>query len=85
MLRDRFLSRSQWEKKLRKVGAQPLEGKGKLNTAEWWHLPKGAPFTVPVEDETGRADFWAIKTLCDQLAAPRIFKALSPSDDDDEG
>lgn len=70
----RFLSRSQWEKILRGVGAQPLQGKGALNSAEWWHVPGKPPFTVPIEDETGRCDFWAIQKLREQLGGPMRFK-----------
>ena len=65
MIRSRWLSRAQWEKKLRQIGAEPLVGTGRLNTAEWWKRPNKPPFTVPVEDD-GRADFWAIDRLCKQ-------------------
>jgi len=48
----RFLQRSEWEPELRFYGCKPLEGKGKLNTAEWWRMPWQAyPFTVPVESD----------------------------------
>jgi hypothetical protein len=59
----RWLTRAQWERKLRRHGFQPLEGKGSLNTAEWWRRPGEFPVTVPVEPD-GRADFWAIQKLC---------------------
>ena len=68
MLFGRYLSRAQWEKKLRAHGAEPLSGKGRLNTAEWWRVPGRAPFTVPIEG-AGRAEFWAIQKLCDQINA----------------
>ena len=83
MIRDRFLRRDQWEKRLREIGAEPLEGKGGLNTAEWWHLPVGAPFTVPVEHD-GRCDFWALQKLCEDLTGPRLFKGPLHPDDEDE-
>jgi hypothetical protein len=34
---------------LRDFGAKPLEGKGPLNTAEWWRTPWGIPFVVPID------------------------------------
>lgn len=73
MIPGRFLHRSQWEKRLRDAGAVPAEGLGRLNTAEWWRVPGKPPFTVPVEDEAGRCDFWAIQKLCEQIAGPRLF------------
>lgn len=63
MIGHKFLSRPQWEEKLRNIGAEPLPGKGSLNSAEWWRLPGKPPFTVPVEDD-GRCEFWAIQKLC---------------------
>jgi hypothetical protein len=69
VIRDKFLSRSQWEKKLRDIGAEPLAGKGPLNTAEWWRVPDKTPFTVPIEDD-GRCDFWAIHRICKEQGGP---------------
>lgn len=66
MIRDRFLERTEWEAKLRRWRCEPLAGKTRLNTAEWWKGPHGYPFTVPIEDEDGRCDFWAIQKLCEQ-------------------
>ena len=66
MIRDRWLTRTQWERKLRGLGAEPLAGKGVLNSAEWWKMAGRPPFTVPVEED-GRADFWAIQKLCKSL------------------
>jgi hypothetical protein len=66
MLLNRPLSRPQWESKLRSLGASPLEGKTALNSAEWWVVPGGIPFTVPVEDD-GSCDFWAIQKICRKL------------------
>jgi hypothetical protein len=48
---------------LRGAGFRPLEGKTKLNTAEWWIGDRG-PFTVPVEKD-GTSDYWRIQRLCD--------------------
>jgi hypothetical protein len=62
MIGDKFLSRSKWEKKLRSIGAIPLDRKGKLNTAEWWRVPGKPPFTVPIEDD-GKCEFWAIQRI----------------------
>lgn len=63
------ISRSQWEKKLRSLGCVPLEGKGHLNTAEWWKDPTGYPFTVPVDNEKGDCDYWAVQRICKLLGA----------------
>ncbi len=54
-------------------GCEPLPGKGRLNTAEWWCRPsKGPPFTVPVEED-GRSDFRAIQRICDAFRdVPRL-------------
>ena len=50
MIAVRFVAREEWEAELRFYGCKPLEGKGKLNTAEWWRTPwQPYPFTVPVE------------------------------------
>jgi hypothetical protein len=46
-----MLPRAEWEAELRFYGCKPLEGKGRLNTAELWQMPwQGWPFTVNVED-----------------------------------
>jgi len=46
----RFVSREEWEAELRRLGCKPLEGKGPLNTAEWWRMPWWPHiFTVPIE------------------------------------
>jgi hypothetical protein len=58
----RFLHRGEWERRLRRYGCHRLEGKGKLNTAEWWQMPWGTPFTVSIEDD-GRCDEWAIQRV----------------------
>lgn len=63
MIANRFLSRPQWESKLRKAGAIPLEGAGPLNTAEWWRVPGKSPFTVPIEDDQS-CEFWALQRIC---------------------
>lgn len=57
----RFLSRAEWEAKLRRMGCRPLEGLGPLNSAEWWKGPRGV-FVVPVEDD-GTCDFWRIARI----------------------
>lgn len=52
MISHRFLSREEWEAELRFYGCKPLQGLGRLNTAEWWRMPwQSYPFTVPVEDD----------------------------------
>ena len=58
-----LVPREEWEEALRDHGCEPLEGKGPLNTAEWWRMPWGGyPFTVSV-DEEGRCDSWALNRL----------------------
>jgi hypothetical protein len=76
MISVRFLHREEWEAKLRGYGCKPLEGKGRLNTAELWQMPWGGyPFTVPIEDD-GRCDEWAIRRLIADIvkAAPEGWK-----------
>jgi len=58
----RFLARSEWEPKLRAIGAEPMAGKTPLNTAEWWRRPGHPPFTVPIERD-GQCDFWAFRRI----------------------
>jgi hypothetical protein len=46
----RLLTRAEWEEELRYYGCNPLEGKGRLNTAELWQMPwERWPFTVALE------------------------------------
>jgi hypothetical protein len=46
----RLIPREEWEAELRHYGCRPLQGKTKLNTAEWWRMPwQDYPFTVPVQ------------------------------------
>jgi hypothetical protein len=66
MIGSRFIPRAVWEPKLRALGCVPLEGTGRLNTAEWWRQESGYPFTVPVEQD-GSCDFWAFQKLRQQL------------------
>lgn len=49
---------------LREIGAEPLQGKGPLNTAEWWRVVGEGrlPFTVPI-DSQGRCDLWAFRRI----------------------
>jgi hypothetical protein len=77
VIANRLLSRSEWEAKLHRRGCKPLPGKGKLNTAEWWQCPNGAPFTVPIEGEDDRCEFWALQHLCDDMG-------LTPKDANDD-
>lgn len=56
------LPRSVWEGKLRRWACRPMDGKGRLNTAEWW-IGKNGPFTVPI-DEDGTCEFWALQMIC---------------------
>jgi hypothetical protein len=68
----RLLDRPAWDEVLRDFGARPLEGKGPLNTAEWWRTPWATPFVLPI-DEEGRClheDLW-------RLVAD-IFRATPP-------
>lgn len=67
---EKFLPRATWEAKLRRRGCKPLEGAGKLNTAEFWQGPnRGYPLSVPVEDD-GTCEFWALQRVCDDLSKP---------------
>jgi hypothetical protein len=68
VIATRLLSREQWEAKLRQWQCRPLEGKGHLNTAEWWVGPKG-PFTVPVEGDD-RCELWALQRICRDFGYP---------------
>jgi hypothetical protein len=62
MIGVRILQRDEWERRLRHYKCEPLAGKGKLNTAEWWKAPWGRPFIVPIESD-GCCDEWAIQRL----------------------
>jgi hypothetical protein len=62
MITVRFLHRDEWEARLRAYSCEPLEGKGPLNTIEWWRTSWNYPFTVPIESD-GRCDEWAIHRL----------------------
>jgi len=44
-------------------------GKGSLNTAEWW-IGKNGPFTVPIEGEDDRCEFWALQLICSDNGFP---------------
>jgi len=68
VIANRLLSRVDWEAKLRRWHCRPLEGKGPLNTAEWWTGP-GGPFTVPTEGED-QCEFWALQRLCRVFGLP---------------
>jgi len=81
------MSREAWEAELRSYGCKPLEGKGALNTAEWWQYPWGQPFTVPCDDD-GICDQWAFLRVITDMAkcAPRDWtfpkKPKPPADPD---
>jgi hypothetical protein len=66
-----MLPREAWEKKLRAKHNKPLEGRGPLNTAEWWITPWKHVFTVPIETEDERCDMWAIERLIADLERSR--------------
>jgi hypothetical protein len=71
-----FLSRPEWEATLKAFGCKPLEGKGRLNTAEWWQLPWGGyPFVVPIEVD-GRCAKRALNLLLQSIVskAPTGFE-----------
>jgi hypothetical protein len=72
----RFISRAQVEARLRSYDCSPLEGKGPLNTANWWRWPWGGPpFVLPL-DEGGVMDEWAFQRLLADMArlAPPNWK-----------
>jgi hypothetical protein len=62
MIATRFLHRNEWEARLVGYGCKALKDKGPLNSAEWWQMPWGSPFTVPIEED-GRCDEWAIQRI----------------------
>jgi hypothetical protein len=64
VIANRLLNRAEWEAKLRLWKCKPLEGKGLLNTAEWWIGVRGGPFTVPVEGDD-QCEFWALHRICE--------------------
>lgn len=66
-----MLPREAWDAMLRKQGHKPLEGKGPLNSAEWWITPWKHVFTVPIETEDERCDKWAIERLLEVLERSR--------------
>jgi hypothetical protein len=68
MISVRFLHRDEWEARLRHYECQPLRGKGPLNTAEWWQMPWGRPFTVPV-DTDGRCEERAFQRVILDIVA----------------
>lgn len=81
----RRISIEEARKKLRSYGCTPLEGKGRLNTAEWWRWPwGGAPFILAVEDDEW-VDLWAYQQLIADLAklAPSDWVFPDPDDSED--
>ena len=63
MIAVRVLPREAWEARLRRYKCEPLPGKGPLNSAEWWQMPWGTPFTVPVDGDGA----------CHELALQRVI------------
>ncbi len=47
----RRFSPEEWRPKLERYRARPIQGKTKLNTAEWWRTDWNYLFTVPVDAE----------------------------------
>jgi len=63
----RVIPRAEAIAKLRSYGCEPLQGKGSLNTAEWWRWPwGGAPFLLSCEGET--VDAWVMQKLIADMA-----------------
>jgi hypothetical protein len=73
MLGTKFLSRPQWERKLKKIGAEPVQGATALNSAEWWRVPGKLPFVVPVEDD-GSCEYWAIQRICKDQGDGGVYR-----------
>jgi hypothetical protein len=69
VIATRLLSREEWETTLRRWRCRPLEGKGPLNTAEWWVGPNGHFFTVPIEGDD-RCEYWALQQICRDFGFP---------------
>jgi hypothetical protein len=79
LIEARYVDRDEWERELRHYGCQPLEGKGPLNTAEWWRMPWQAwPFTVPVE-----ADGRLLQSDLDELLM-MILESAPETDPEEE-
>jgi hypothetical protein len=75
-----FLSRPEWEASLKAFGCKPLEGKGGLNTAEWWQLPWDSyPFTVPIEADTVPIEADTVPIEADGRCAKRALNLLLQS------
>ncbi len=47
----RLLARAEWTARLHRVHCEPLAGKTRLNTAEWWKSRWGFVFMVPIEND----------------------------------
>lgn len=63
-----LISREEWEAALRAFGCKPLEGKTKLNTAEWWKTPWNFVFTVPIaEHMEGYMERWSFDMLVTRI------------------
>lgn len=71
MIAVRLYPREAWEAILREIPSRPLEGKGPLNTAEWWVTEWGFLFTVPVEGPDDRCDEMSLRQLLDQIEGTR--------------
>jgi hypothetical protein len=51
MIAPRFLSRAEWESRLRYYKCKKVTGLGRLNTGEWWRARWNFLFTIPIEDD----------------------------------
>ena len=71
MIAVRLYAREAWEAILRDLECRPLEGKGQLNTAEWWITKWEFLFTVPVDGPDDRCDEMSLARVLDQIERSR--------------
>jgi hypothetical protein len=62
MIRARLLERTEWEARLRALGAERLENVVSMHATEVWIRRGSDPFTVPA-DKQGRCDYWAFRKI----------------------
>jgi hypothetical protein len=75
MIAPRFLPRLEWEARLRDYKCKPVQGLGRLNTAEWWRASWNFLFTVPVEADGSchEREFQRLIAVLMKSAPPHIL------------
>lgn len=67
MIAVRLITLEDAEAILESYGCKRLQGKTKLNTANWWQWPwGGTPFTLPFDGP--KVDKWAVDKLIAQMS-----------------